>query len=172
MKICVLGAGEWPWSPDHYHHIINERPDDIDYVDIRSFPHINIKQDLNEANWENIASSEYDIVIAMHVAEHMDNRINFMNECRRILKLHGLFVLEVPNWKNQLAHSCLEHKNTFSRYIFAGNYTTNMKWKCDRISVFIDIGWHRFFIYNEIIGRWFDKYTPFTSILRFYLWKI
>lgn len=168
-RVCVLGAGEKPLSE------IPDLPDDFEAirVDVRKLPTTDIIQDLNKGHWEKLKSNLFDIVIAEHIAEHVDNRLAFLNQCRRILVNGGMLIIEVPNWKHITAHSNLEHKSTWSRVIFDDCYVNGFgkKWKIEKIAYRVTnpFTWKSFYIKNEFVGRQLDRFTSLVSGLRFYL---
>jgi SAM-dependent methyltransferase len=83
-----LGAGKHTEKirDDQYHDTL---------LDLRPFPGIDIIGDLNLLPWH-IAENSFDEVIGLHVVEHLNSLINFMNECHRVLKPGGSLYLETP----------------------------------------------------------------------------
>jgi SAM-dependent methyltransferase len=154
---------EFPGVPDiEYDVIVN--------VDIRKYPTTDFVQDLSEKNWK-IADSQYDVVIAEHVAEHVPDRLSFISECRRITKDGGILIIEVPNWKHENAHNTLEHYTTWGRCIFNDSYINDngKMWKVEKVVYRMTYFWKSFYLPFEFFGRQIDKYTSQISGLRFYI---
>lgn len=80
----VLGCG-----PRH------EPADDSLLVDIRPFPNVDRAVDLNIVPWPFNART-FIHVSAVHVVEHLNNLISFMNEAWRVLQPGGSLYLETP----------------------------------------------------------------------------
>jgi len=129
--VAVLGAGNRPLT-DYNISSFNGLAEELngDYckplnVDIRSYSSTDLVADLNKPYWKEFSDNQFDIVIAEHIAEHMRERLDFVNECLRITKPNGLLIIEVPNWKHDSAHNTLEHYTTWGRAIFNDSYINN-----------------------------------------------
>ena len=80
----VLGAGiGWVKQPNQQ------------LLDIRSFEGIDHVVDLNITPWK-FEDNSFDSIIAIHLIEHLDNLISFMDECHRILRPSGELYIETP----------------------------------------------------------------------------
>lgn len=68
-------------------------------IDYRKLPGVDLVQDLEKFPWA-VPSESFDIAIASHVVEHINPShgifISFMNECWRILKTGGDFLIGAP----------------------------------------------------------------------------
>jgi len=70
--------------------------------------------------------NEFDIILASHVLEHLDDISKVMKELYRISKDKGIIYLEVPHFSNPFALSSqLDHKHMFS-------YITFGEWHCNK----------------------------------------
>lgn len=58
-------------------------------------------------------SSISEIYVA-HVIEHLDNPLEFLRECRRVLKRGGRVVVETPNFLSKSAYLDPDHKHIFN----------------------------------------------------------
>jgi SAM-dependent methyltransferase len=95
-KILNLAAGN-VCIPDVDNH---EHPS-------RDDSRFNPKFDLSDTRWP-IDDGVYDVVFAFHLIEHIpvESAIHFLGECHRIIRSHGVLVLETP-----------EAGKTFKEYI-------------------------------------------------------
>lgn len=84
MKSLILGAGK------HF-----AKQPDCKYLDIMPFEGIDIVHDLNVLSWP-IKDNSFELISALHVVEHLQSLVNFMNECHRILVKGGELYLETP----------------------------------------------------------------------------
>ena len=99
MNICNLGCGNKVDLP--FRGINKENYDDwivLHNVDRRELLRVTYQIDLSNPRWP-LEGSLYDYVVAEHVAEHMPNRIAFLQECVRITREGGTIIIEVPSWK-------------------------------------------------------------------------
>lgn len=83
MRTLILGAGKY------------QRQDKAFHVDILPFKGIDLVHDLNQTPWP-IVSDSFDAAMAIHVVEHLQSLINFMNECHRIIAKGGELYIETP----------------------------------------------------------------------------
>jgi predicted SAM-dependent methyltransferase len=154
-SVLVLGAGEKPYPG-------------ATNVDLREVPGIDIVQDLNDKEWTSIPSDSYDTIIAEHIIEHVQERLWFLDECRRIGKNGGTLILEVPHYKHIYAHSMLDHRWTFTHQSFDESYVIKGKLQKLRVEYRLltdtDL-WLRW----ERLGRFLAKHTNLVSGLRFYI---
>lgn len=80
----VLGAGiGWVKQPNQQ------------LLDIRPFDGIDHVVDLNITPWK-FEDNSFDSIVAIHLIEHLDNLISFMDECHRILRPSGELYIETP----------------------------------------------------------------------------
>lgn len=111
-KIIVLGAGKV------------QRIEGADHQDILKLEGINRVFDLNVPRWP-LEENCYSLVVASHVVEHLDNLINFMNNCHRILKPGGKVYIETPNAgaNPDLTHCDPTHVRCYRPYTFYNYFT-------------------------------------------------
>ena len=108
-KILNLGCGTWKMKG-----VVNVdssplvSPDKI--WDLNKFPY----------PWEDCS---IDKIIMKHVLEHLDNVIDVMNECDRILKWGGILEIAVPHCSHDLALGDKHHKNIINVYTFSTGST-------------------------------------------------
>ena len=172
--VCVLGSGLRPLSNENKDNFLGlESIPQIEAtnVDIRNYTTTDIIQDLSLEHWDKLPSNYFDVVIAEHVAEHVSNRLWFVNECLRIAKPNGLLIIEVPNWKHDSAHNTLEHITTWGRAIFNDNYINDYGkiWKIENVVYRACFNWKSFYIGSGFLPRQVDRFTSLISGLRFFI---
>lgn len=79
----ILGAGKLQRLPGAVH------------LDLHPFGGIDIVHDLNQLPWP-FKDNTFTHVSAIHLVEHLQNLIQFMNECHRILKPGCSVYIETP----------------------------------------------------------------------------
>jgi predicted SAM-dependent methyltransferase len=84
MKRLILGAGKWT----------EKKAGDV-FCDIRPFDNIDVVHDLNVLPWP-FEDNSFMHTSALHVVEHLDNLLDFMNECHRVLKPGCSVYIETP----------------------------------------------------------------------------
>lgn len=65
------------------------------FCDIRPFDNIDVVHDLNKTPWP-FKDSDFVHVSAVHLVEHLDSLLDFMNEAWRVLKPGGSLYIETP----------------------------------------------------------------------------
>lgn len=84
MQRLILGSGKhWP------------KEDCDTFLDIKPFEKVDIVHNLDILPWP-IYSDQYDHISSIHLVEHLDSLVNFMDECHRILKIGGDLYIETP----------------------------------------------------------------------------
>lgn len=108
----ILGAGK------------HQRIQGAWHVDQFAFPGINQVVDLNKKPW-GLASDTYLHVSALHVIEHLDSLIDFMNETHRVIKKGGSLYLETPEAGNDpdLEWADPTHKRCYRVYTFPNYFS-------------------------------------------------
>lgn len=86
LKRLILGSGKF--TPKY-----NDDQFQDTFLDIVKFENVDIVHDLNKTPWP---VKEFDEISAMHVVEHLNSLVSFMNECHRVLKPGGSLYLETP----------------------------------------------------------------------------
>ena len=68
-----------------------------------------------DADWSPIPYEDASVqnISALHFLEHVENPIELLRECQRVLKPGGHLNVVVPHWNTQLAHSDLDHKTSW-----------------------------------------------------------
>jgi SAM-dependent methyltransferase len=71
----------------------------------------------------------FDIVIATHIIEHLDDPINFYSECIRVLKPGGIFYLEAPSEKSlKFSGMSFDYDKFFSLSLYDDPTHTKRPW--------------------------------------------
>lgn len=83
MQLIVGCGPNWP-----------KRPGDV-FLDCRPFAGVDVVHDLNITPWP-FKDNSMDEVSAIHVVEHLNSLLDFMNESWRILKKGGALYIETP----------------------------------------------------------------------------
>jgi SAM-dependent methyltransferase len=79
-------------------------------VDWQSIVTPDVSHDLNVFPYP-FSDSEFDVIEASHIIEHLDRPFDVMKEIYRILKPGGLLVVKVPHFSRGMAHP--EHAHGF-----------------------------------------------------------
>jgi predicted SAM-dependent methyltransferase len=110
MQLIVGCGPNWP-----------KRKDDI-FLDVRPFAGVDVVHDLDDCPWP-FKTDSFNEVSAIHVVEHLQNLIAFMDECHRILKPGGSLYIETPEAGADLdlqfadpTHVRCYRKHTFVNY--------------------------------------------------------
>lgn len=113
MNKLIVGCG-----PNH------QKQEGETTLDILPFPCVDKVHDLNRTPWP-FDDGQFDEVIAIHVVEHLQSLISFMNEAHRILKNGGALYLETPlaggNW--DLTHADPTHVRCYRTHTFINYFT-------------------------------------------------
>lgn len=86
-------------------------------VDINPRSVADVFHDLNATPYP-FADNEFDLVIAEHVLEHLDNLIAVVEELHRILKPGGILYVEVPHFSSWTFFTDPTHRHAFSTSSF------------------------------------------------------
>lgn len=82
-----------------------KKPGDI-FVDLRPFEGIDIVHDLNLTPWP-FESGTVSEINAIHVVEHLESLLTFMDECHRVLMPVRITVhRNTGSWERHRPHSC------------------------------------------------------------------
>ena len=118
IKRLVLGSGpNWTKVCDEVYHDV--------FLDLKKFnDSIDIVHNLNKIPWP-IKDNEFQSVSAIHVLEHLDSFINFMDECWRVLDIGGSLYIETPLAGSDvnLTHSDPTHVRCYTPHSWI-NYVT------------------------------------------------
>jgi len=82
-------------------------------VDLHPFAGVDLVHDLNKFPYP-VDDNSYDLVIASHIVEHLENVPGFMNQVSRILKPGGAIEITTPHFSNRSAFADPTHKWAFS----------------------------------------------------------
>jgi SAM-dependent methyltransferase len=86
-------------------------------VDLNPRSRADVIHDLNRFPYP-FADDSFDLVIAEHVLEHLDNVIAVVEEVHRICRPHALFCVEVPHFSNAEFFTDPTHRHAFSTRSF------------------------------------------------------
>jgi SAM-dependent methyltransferase len=79
--------------------------------------------DIDELPFDDCSVSH---IYAFHFLEHLNNPVNLLMECNRVLMNGGVMNILVPYYSSQMAHQDLDHKKFFSentwRMLFNNKY--------------------------------------------------
>jgi len=110
MNKLNLGAGNFI-EPGYINHDIRKHR-----------PEIDICFDLNGTDWTDLADSNYkrlveenqfDEIKAWDVIEHLDDPVNFMNNCWNILEKEGRLKMKACGWQNPNYWVDITHKKGY-----------------------------------------------------------
>ena len=146
MKTKInLGAGNDILNPDeYYNHDIRKHRSEID-----------VAFDLNDKDWPDMGTPyrgdppiiKFDEIRAFDVIEHLNDPINFMDNCWDLLEAGGILYIKACGWQNPNYWVDITHKKAFDIKSFdyfvpttlIGNeygYYTEKKW------AFVKVPWH------------------------------
>lgn len=130
-----LGAGNFIEKGFINHDLTKHRPEIDIYFDLNS------KSWLNEIlHFDLYDKVEFDEIKAFDVIEHLDDPINFMNNCWDLLKPDGMLYLKACGWQNPNFWVDITHKRAFDIKSFdyfdpetelgrAYGFYTNKRWR-------------------------------------------
>lgn len=98
---------------------IVESTEEIQYIniDICQLEGVDIVMDLNNIEYP-FAPETIDMILMYDVLEHLENPIDILQECWRILREGGKCLLKVVYWNNQNSFSDPQHKHFFTEKYF------------------------------------------------------
>ncbi len=105
MRVLEIGCG------------LNRRVLGSTTLDINSGLGVDIAHDLNQCPYP-FETSYFDVVLAEHVLEHLDNVIPVYEEIHRILKPGGMFYVEVPHFSSSNFFTDPTHRHPYSSRSF------------------------------------------------------
>ena len=113
MNRLILGAGKW-----------TEKKKGDTFCDIRPFENIDIVHDLNITPWP-WADNSFMHISALHIVEHLNDLISFMDECWRVLKPGCSVYIETPEAGSNfdLTHCDPTHKRCFRSYTWSNYFS-------------------------------------------------
>lgn len=118
IKSLVLGCGP--------HHERRAKTHVETLVDVREFSPgaVDVVHNLDHLPWP-FENNTYDEIVAVHLVEHLDCLLSFMNECHRILAPGGFLYLVTPEAGNDpdLCYADPTHKHLYRRHSWI-NYMT------------------------------------------------
>lgn len=113
MKTLILGCGK--------HH---EKQEGQTLVDIHHFNGVDYVQDLNNP-WIFAGDKTFDRIWAIHLVEHLNSLVQFMDEAWRVLKDGGSLYIETPlaGGDPDLEFADPTHKRCYRRHSFINYFT-------------------------------------------------
>lgn len=109
----VVGCGpEWPKTKD-----------DV-FLDRIKFSGVDVVHDLNVVPWP-FGDGTFDEVSAIHVVEHLQSLLSFMDEAHRVLKPGGSLYIETPEAGGNfdLTHADPTHVRCYRKHTFINYFT-------------------------------------------------
>jgi len=84
-------------------------------LNIDVIPHrgVHVIRDMSRLPWE-WKDNKLDGIHMYHFLEHVDNPLELLMECHRVLKVGGFLNIHVPHSSSLVAVGCLVHHRTFS----------------------------------------------------------
>lgn len=107
--ILELGSGKRPYKPREGEKVI--------HLDKVNLPDVEVVHDLNIFPYP-FEDNTFDVVIATHVLEHLDDLVKVMKEIWRILKPGGVLKVTVPYFASHNAFTDPTHKRFFTYFTF------------------------------------------------------
>ena len=104
LKIADLGCG-----PDKFPGAVG--------VDVVSRQGIDIVHNLNDFPWP-LESNSFDVIIANHLIEHVDDIVTMMHEVARVLKPGGYFIGRTPHYSHVDSYSDPTHRRHMTTVSF------------------------------------------------------
>ncbi len=113
MQRLILGPGKH-WE---------KKEGDI-FLDILPFPNVDIVHDLNVTPWP-FSPDTFVHISAVHVVEHLDNLVKFMDQCWDLLQKGGSLYIETPEAGGDpdLTHADPTHVRCYRRHTFINYFT-------------------------------------------------
>jgi predicted SAM-dependent methyltransferase len=136
-------------------------------VDIKAWPGVDRKADLNRLPWP-FPSGSVDEIRAVDIIEHLGNltKVEIVAELARITKPGALVTIRVPCGTHYLALASLQHAHSFFINSFDENYTQE-SFSLERRYLTVS-DWGRKFFYRPPF-RWFWNFLLFHTRL---VWTI
>ena len=116
IKRLILGCGpRWPRGEEPYQDT---------FLDIRQFGNVDVVHDLNVTPWP-FEDNEFQSISAVHVIEHLQDLLSFMDECWRVLSPGGTLYLETPHAGMDvgLTHSDPTHIRCYTLHTFINYFS-------------------------------------------------
>jgi len=143
-------------------------------LDKYNLPGIDIVCDIEKTPLP-LENESFDIIIANHILEHIDNFFPLMEELHRILKPNGIIKIRVPCWQSHDAFSSPDHKRFFGLRSFnfflsdcSENYYTKARFEIiKKEACFINYRSRWKFlnhIINPIINSWQGFFQKFAIL--------
>ncbi|MFH8086806.1 MAG: class I SAM-dependent methyltransferase [Candidatus Aenigmatarchaeota archaeon] len=107
-KILEVGCGLKPFK---------EEKGKVIHLDKIKLPHVEIVHDLDKFPYS-FKDNEFDMIIASHVLEHVEDLVAVMKEFHRILKKDGILKITVPYFASPTGFMDPTHKHFFTLKTF------------------------------------------------------
>ena len=98
-------------------YISKDKKDEVIGLDRTKLLGVDIVHDIEKFPWP-FKDNEFDLIIANHILEHLDNLIKVMEEIWRITKNNGLVKINVPYFSYSGAFQDPTHKRFFTLHTF------------------------------------------------------
>jgi|SRR5579862_6689350 len=115
------------------------------------------------------ADGEFDMVIAEHVLEHLDDLLGATEELHRIIKPGGLLLVEVPHFSSSNFYTDPTHRHAFSTrsfdYYIPGSVLSEYKYSRAAFQKrSVSIGFITGALMTPGMARWFNKHRNFYEM--------
>jgi SAM-dependent methyltransferase len=109
VKVLDIGYGKTRYTG------IYKSNEDITYLDKEKLPHVDILCDINK-NKIPLKDNQFDLIYIRDVLHHVDNIIEALEECHRILKKGGKIIINVPHYTSFNAYRDMLAKHFMTRF--------------------------------------------------------
>ncbi len=124
-------------------------------------------------NVEDIPSDmqhQYDLILCMHVLEHMNQPVEYLKKVKGLLKKEAKIIVEVPNLNSFLCELSKEYKEFFYLYEHVSYFTSNTLAKVFALAGYNNIKTYTKEIYSiENHINWIRTGLPFTKYNQMFL---
>jgi len=132
-KILELGAGSGFFSNWlYYQGFTNVIASDLSNVAIslikKRFPYLQVSQ----TDAENIKlNSNFDVIIALDVVEHLDDVAHHLNQIHKVLNSNGIYIIKTPNkfWEDIYYKKILLRKDKNKKYTCLNGHPSSMTFR-------------------------------------------
>lgn len=163
MKCLNLGSGKDYRESKHFEFMGGEYDEEWINVDNNKSVLTDVYADINQKL--PFEDNTFDLVLASHILEHVDNPVTFLEEIYRVAKKDAKIEILVPHFSHFTAYGDITQKRYFSSYIFKhfeqwkGYYSDKMDFQVEKIrftSIRIKLKWWHY-LYSWLV-------TPILNI--------
>jgi len=133
-------------------------------IDKQEESEADVVHDLNIFPWP-LETNGFDIIIAQHILEHLNDISKVMNEIYRVSKPHSILVIQAPYFRSVEAFTDLTHKHFFTVHSLDFLPSSKFKKKLLHLGGFRDSKNPFREIFKDFIYRYQDCYERYLSVL-------